>query len=732
LSDITIQIGGDSKEFNQETEDVKKQIGGLTTTTTALGGAFDALKGPVSTALGVIKTGIGAVTETAKYMSAGFGAMGATGVAALTNIVSVGSDFEQTMANVASVTGGGSEAMETLSKAARQMGKDSIFSASQAGDAMYYLAGAGWDTTQIVDGLAGVMSLAGATMSDLSFTSETVVSTLNQFGMAAEESGRVSNVFAAAISKSQLEMGTLADAMKYIGPIAKNLGWSLEETTGALGFLSDMGYKGEMAGTALRGAMTALLNPTDAAKAAFDRMGLSMEQLNPETVSFADIIDLLGQRGMTAGEAMEIFSQRAGPAMVAMVGQGSEALRTLTTEITGTNAATEMLALQTDTVNGKWKLFKSAVEEVWLSLYEHLKPALKTVIDFLTGLVSKIGSWLQTTGGAVAWGTVVGTALSLVASAVLALAGFFPILFAVLIALAPIGLVVVAALGFIAVGIRELMKTASEWGASWVEVGKKIWNTILAVWEISREAFGAIYDIVAAWWQEHLPNLTAAFDQFGSDYESIHEWIMDVTERAWDWIIKYVEGFFTGENSTLDSLGKALELFSKGEWAAGWEEVKKVFADTWTRMMAALKIWWNDWLPKVIESAINAVKPYLGQIMSDLGAAMASALWESFKNGFTKYWWSMFGPTAAWGMWDFFFGGGDTSGNPSSSTTTTLPPDTFGDFTNDYRNGGGGSRSMGRGSMTININMPPGGSRENAQRTAREINRILQLGGALS
>ena len=298
-------------------------------------------------------------------------------------------------------------------------------------------------------------------------------------------------------------------------------------------------------------------------------------------------------------------------------------------------------------------------------------------------------------------------------------------LFAVLVALAPIGLVVVGALAFIAVGIRELMKTAGEWGTSWVEIGQKIWGTILEVWAISKEAFGAIYDIVSAWWQEHLPNLTAAFDAFGGEYDDIHEQILETTERVWDWIIEKVGGFFDGNDSTLNLLGDALDKFATGDWAGGWEIVKEVFADAWSRMAEALKIWWSEWLPKIIRDSVEAVKPYLGQIMSDLGAAMATALWESFKTGFKENWWRFFGPSAAWSFGEFFFDSESSSGSGSGAGYSTDLPGGH----DEQHYSGTKSRSS---NTTININLPPGSGREQAMRTAREINRMMQLGGALA
>ena len=132
-------------------------------------------------------------------------------------------DFEQSMANTQSVLGGTQEEFQKLSGYAREMGKTTVFTASQAADAMYYLASAGYNTKRVMDSLQGTLNLAAATQYDLAETTRIVVSTLNQFGLAAEESGRVANVFAAIISASQATMDRLGNSLKFVGPIAAGL-----------------------------------------------------------------------------------------------------------------------------------------------------------------------------------------------------------------------------------------------------------------------------------------------------------------------------------------------------------------------------------------------------------------------------------------------------------------------------------------------------------------------------
>ena len=206
---------------------------------------------------------------------------GVAAIAAIAGATKVFMGFEQSIANTASVSGATGKELKKLEDAAREMGKTTAFSASQAADAMYFLGSAGHDTEQIIGSLNGVMQLAGATQSDLASTSETVVSTLNAFEMEAQESDRVANLFAATIANSQATMDKLANSMRYIAPIAHEVGWSLEETTAALGQLYNAGYRGEEAGTILRGALTRLIAPSGEVKNKLDDLGVQLYKMTP-------------------------------------------------------------------------------------------------------------------------------------------------------------------------------------------------------------------------------------------------------------------------------------------------------------------------------------------------------------------------------------------------------------------------------------------------------------------
>ncbi len=310
-----------------------------------------------------------------------------------TAIVSISASFEQSMANAASVSGATADELERMTELAREMGSSTVYSASEAADAMYYLASAGYDVEQMAASLEPILNLAAATQSELAFTTDTVVATLNQFGLEASESERVTNVFASVIGNSQATLEKLAYSMRYVGPVANSLGYSIEETTAALGLLYNSGYQGEQAGTILRSALTGLLSPTSTMTSCLEEMGLTYDDVNPSVLTLTEIIKNLEDAGITTAQAVELFGTEAGPGMMALIEQGSEALEEMTAAITGTDSASEMAETQLDTLTGAIKLLKSQLEELCLQLGDILLPIITSIVsDYIYPFIQSLSN----------------------------------------------------------------------------------------------------------------------------------------------------------------------------------------------------------------------------------------------------------------------------------------------------------------------------------------------------
>lgn len=327
----------------------------------------------------------GAISREMRGVTASLGVFTAASVGAGIKAVKVFADLQQAIANTASVTGGTTEEVQELEAFARKMGKTTIFTATQAADAMYYLGSAGYEAREIFDSLEGILSLAAATQYDLAETTATVVSTLRAFSLEADQASRISNVFAAAISSSQATMFKLQQSMKYIAPVAANLNYSIEDTTAALSLLYNSGLEASMSGTQLRMALTRLQKPTAQSIQAMKAMGLEMEDLDPAFNSLVDIIENLEKANSgaaTSGSNMaKIFGVRAVNAMNILVRNGSTALKAMTESITGTNKALSMQQRQIDTLRGTWRLMTSAMQETAAIIGTNLEPMLRALME---------------------------------------------------------------------------------------------------------------------------------------------------------------------------------------------------------------------------------------------------------------------------------------------------------------------------------------------------------------
>ena len=198
-------------------------------------------------------------------------------VAAVTGLgtaaVKTAADFDSSMSNVAAISGSSAEDMDKLRERAREMGAQTKFSAKEAGDAMGYMAMAGWDAQQMYDGLPGIMNLAAASGEDLATTSDIVTDALTAFGMEAEDSSHFADVLAQASSSANTNVGMMGETFKYIAPVAGALGYSAEDAAVAIGLMANSGIKASSAGTQLRSSLTNMIKPSKDVGDAMEKWG---------------------------------------------------------------------------------------------------------------------------------------------------------------------------------------------------------------------------------------------------------------------------------------------------------------------------------------------------------------------------------------------------------------------------------------------------------------------------
>jgi TP901 family phage tail tape measure protein len=370
-----------------------------------------------------------------------FGKFNVAGVAAFAGVtaalkgsISTFATFEQSLANVASVAGASASELKLLEDTALSMGQTTRFTASEAADALYNLASAGLDAAESAAALEGVLNLAGATGSDLAFTSATMTATMSQFGIEAENSADVANIFAAAIAGSQANMDKLASAFRQVGPVASGFGISLEETTGALEVLFNAGFRGESAGVALRNILSKIANESGPTASKLKKLGVNIKQLSAaETV--ADKIDILSKANLDAKGAVAAFGE-SGTALIPLLSAGKAGIEEYTASVTDTTKAAELYAIQNDTLQGSLDSAGSAVESMAISLGDSLEPVIRPMVDLFA-------SFIRTIAGAPKWIIAFVTSFGLITTGIFAASSAVTLFGSVLtISLGPAGLII--------------------------------------------------------------------------------------------------------------------------------------------------------------------------------------------------------------------------------------------------------------------------------------------------
>ena len=342
--------------------------------------------------------------DVAKGMAMGFGIGVVDMVANATQMVvsfakesvAVGAEFEQAMANVKAITGSTGESFTQLTDFARELGKTTMMSAQESAEAMSFLGMAGWDTTQIMAGLPNILNLTIASGRDFATVADIVSDNLTAFGMSADESGRYTDALAYAMSNANVNMDTLGESLKYIAPVASSAGFSMEETVSAVMALGDAGIKGSQAGTTLRTVMLNLTGANEKATAKLKELGVEIFDSEGKTRSFNAIIKDLEKalEGMTDAQKTATLNTIVGKTAVSgfstLVSQGADKLNEYTTGIRNSSGATqEMADTMGDTLQGKVKLFQSAVQELQISISDGLAPALKFMVDMGTEIINQ-------------------------------------------------------------------------------------------------------------------------------------------------------------------------------------------------------------------------------------------------------------------------------------------------------------------------------------------------------
>ena len=368
---------------------------------------------------GIKKVGDEATSLNSKLANAakGFGkfavkAIGwaSTAVSAIGGYVTkVGADFESAMSEVSAISGATGADLDALTQKAKEMGASTKFSASESAEAFKYMAMAGWETSDMLDGISGVMNLAAASGEDLAEVSDIVTDAITAFGLQASDSAHFADVLAAASNSANTNVAMLGGSFKYVAPVAGALGYSIEDVSVALGMMANSGIKAEMAGRSLRSMLSRLASPTEDVEEAFAQLGLSASEAltnaDGSMKPLSETIEIL--RGSMSGldeatkasVASGIAGTEAMSGLLAIVNSSDADFEKLTESIANADGTAQRMAeTMEDNLEGAITIMKSAVEGFGISLYETFSVKAKDGVKTLTDYISRLQKAFESGG----------------------------------------------------------------------------------------------------------------------------------------------------------------------------------------------------------------------------------------------------------------------------------------------------------------------------------------------
>ena len=452
-----------------------------------------------------------------KFMPVTLGVVG-LGTAA----VKTAADFDSAMSKVAAVSGATGSDLEALRDKAREMGEKTKFSASEAAEAMNYMAMAGWKTEDMLSGIEGVMNLAAASGEDLATTSDIVTDALTAFGLTAKDSGHFADILAAASSNANTNVSMMGETFKYCAPIAGALGFSAEDTAEAIGLMANAGIKGSQAGTSLRTIMNNLSGDVTICGSAIGEVTIATTNADG---SMRDLSDILADcrtafSGLSESEkaaaAESLVGKNAMSGFLALMNAGEADINKLSSAIDNCDgSAASMAETMNDNLAGQLQILKSQLEELAISFGELLMPAIRTIVGWIQKFVDWLNSMDEGTRKvivtialvAAAIGPVliivgkvisaVGTIMTLVpklAGVINAAKGVFAAFNAVCAA-NPYVLIIAAIVALVAAFIY-LWNNCEEFRQFWIDLWESIKEIAIAVWEALKAFFQAAWEAI--------------------------------------------------------------------------------------------------------------------------------------------------------------------------------------------------------------------------------------------
>lgn len=599
-NDILVKVGADITDFSRKMKESNQALKGFADANKA---TFDAFK-----KTGTLVTGVGIA------LSAGLG-----------KAVKTAADFESGMSQVSAVSGATGDELQALTDRARELGSATSFSAKEASDGLQYLALAGWDTTQMIDGLEPVLHLAEAGALDLGRSADLVTDSMAGLGLGVNDLDGYLDQVAQTSRRSNTDIDALMEAFVIAGGTFDRLNVPLEEANAFLGVMANRGFKASEAGTAINAIMARLTQTTGPAADALNEMGVtafdSEGNFRGMEVVLKDVEAAMST--MTDAEKAHYQQQLAGlnhgKTFSAMINGLSDEYDDLKESIINSDGALlEMRNTMKDNLQGALENLSSAFEEIMISIGTALLPAVKVLTGWLQKLANWFNSLSKTTKSTIAIIAAIAAAFALIVGPLLLLVGFIPTIIAGFVALKAVFVAVTAAIlspiTLIIAGIAALI-AAVIWAYNQFEWFR---DAVLAVWEWIEISVLAVFDVIKEAISMALEFIMSIWEEHGESLLNIVTTIWDGIKDAIDAVISFIQEII--ENI----LGKVSEF-----WEEHGEFITKVTEKVWDTIKQVVKLS-LDVIREYISVVLNAIKSIFEVVWPVISGVVKTA-WELIK-----------------------------------------------------------------------------------------------------
>lgn len=522
-------------------------------------------------------------------------------------------EFDQNMTELRGTITTTTEEMEMLRQMAKQLGATTKFSAGQAAQAELELARSGLKANEVLDVTPQVLSLATAATLELGQAAGYTTQILAQFSLRTDQAGRVADVLVKGANSAATTVPELADALAQAGTVAARSGKSFEETSAAIAILQSNGLKGQVAGTALRSAMAALLNPSGRAAQILEklgsRIGRTAKDFDISKKSFGEVFGLLSQAGASTKDLSAIFGTEGFTAAGILAGS-TEQLKLLDEALNGSQGAAEELAkIMADTLPGAFDGLTSAIESLFLQagdagLTKVLKEILQLAADTITILSGMAGAALDTTSAA-------NTLANAIEAASVGLAAFVAIL--------AVQKLVNMAKGIGGVTGAFKAMTAALRANPIFAIASLISILVFSLIELSEEFVNIggtsirIGNLMTAAWEEVTKLLAESWEWAKEQVSAALESISETFSEIWDGIkrtfFQVVDVLVSAWNGTTDDLGST--------WQNTWRDILSFFKTVVNKLIGLVVSLVQVWIIQFTRAA-GVIQSFLNIDTDDL------------------------------------------------------------------------------------------------------------------